>query len=102
MKSSALYYPLLLVCRHAYTIIILFVSGMSFLYFSISYTLHPLHDLPSLFFRVFFFLLFVCLVNGPSEAINLIRKREKPLALYVFTNDSNVKAMFETQTSSGT
>ncbi|XP_044253452.1 aldehyde dehydrogenase, dimeric NADP-preferring-like [Tribolium madens] len=40
-------------------------------------------------------------VNSPLEAINFINKRDKPLALYVFTNRKDVKELFLNNTSSG-
>ncbi|KAL3273301.1 hypothetical protein HHI36_014754 [Cryptolaemus montrouzieri] len=40
-------------------------------------------------------------VNNASEAINFINEREKPLALYVFSNDGEIVDLFEKQTSSG-
>lgn len=40
-------------------------------------------------------------VSGVEEAVYFINKCEKPLAVYVFTHDSNVKRRFEEQTSSG-
>ena len=35
------------------------------------------------------------------QAINLINKREKPLALYVFSEHKEVQEQFKTRTSSG-
>lgn len=40
-------------------------------------------------------------VKDHDEAIEFINEREKPLALYVFTNDSNVFEAFKQKTSSG-
>lgn len=40
-------------------------------------------------------------VNSADEAIDFIKKREKPLALYVFTKSSKVKEAFLSDTSSG-
>lgn len=40
-------------------------------------------------------------VDSPLEAINFINKREKPLALYLFTNRKDVKELFLNNTSSG-
>lgn len=40
-------------------------------------------------------------VRNAQEAIDFINQREKPLALYVFTNDSDVKKEFIEKTSSG-
>ena len=33
-------------------------------------------------------------VNSASEAIEFINKREKPLTLYLFSEDSNIQEMF--------
>ncbi|CAG9812694.1 unnamed protein product [Phaedon cochleariae] len=40
-------------------------------------------------------------VKDENEAIEFINDREKPLALYIFTNSSKVKKMFLERTSSG-
>ncbi|XP_044759412.1 aldehyde dehydrogenase family 3 member A2-like isoform X2 [Coccinella septempunctata] len=40
-------------------------------------------------------------VNNAAEAISFINAREKPLALYVFSNDKSLVNLFEEQTSSG-
>ncbi|XP_056632698.1 aldehyde dehydrogenase, dimeric NADP-preferring-like isoform X1 [Diorhabda sublineata] len=40
-------------------------------------------------------------VRNAQEAIDFINAREKPLALYLFTNDGNVKKDFMERTSSG-
>ncbi|XP_006893309.1 PREDICTED: aldehyde dehydrogenase family 3 member B1-like [Elephantulus edwardii] len=40
-------------------------------------------------------------VQGPDEAVDFIRRREKPLALYAFSNDSEVVDQMLQQTSSG-
>lgn len=40
-------------------------------------------------------------VDNAAEAINFINAREKPLALYVFSNDKSIVNLFEKQTSSG-
>jgi len=40
-------------------------------------------------------------VKSPEEAIALIRSREKPLALYCFSNDSSVVKRFLRETTSG-
>jgi hypothetical protein len=40
-------------------------------------------------------------VANYNEAINFINQREKPLALYVFSNDNNVNEEFKERTSSG-
>lgn len=40
-------------------------------------------------------------ITSATEAIGFINAREKPLALYVFTNSKEVKNMFLTNTSSG-
>jgi len=40
-------------------------------------------------------------VESTEEAINIINARDKPLALYVFTDRENVQEMFKKQTSSG-
>ena len=40
-------------------------------------------------------------VDSASEAIDFINHREKPLTLYLFTEDSHIQEMFMSQTSSG-
>lgn len=40
-------------------------------------------------------------VDGAAEAIAFINARDKPLSLYVFSNDEQVRVDFTTQTSSG-
>ncbi|MDO5645905.1 MAG: aldehyde dehydrogenase family protein [Dermabacter sp.] len=40
-------------------------------------------------------------VSGPDEAIDIITAREKPLTLYVFTDDPDVEQAFVDKTSSG-
>lgn len=40
-------------------------------------------------------------VNNAADAISFVNGREKPLALYVFSNDKNIVGLFEKQTSSG-
>lgn len=40
-------------------------------------------------------------VNSASEAIEFISQREKPLTLYVFTEDKSVQTKFINGTSSG-
>jgi len=40
-------------------------------------------------------------VNTVKEAVDFINKREKPLTLYVFSNDKATQEVFKTQTSSG-
>lgn len=46
-------------------------------------------------------LLPILTVNNEDEAIRLINSREKPLSLYVFSNDKKVRHRFMTETSSG-
>ncbi len=43
----------------------------------------------------------IVVVGNHTEAINFINQREKPLALYVFSNDTNIVEEFKEQTSSG-
>ncbi|XP_059471567.1 aldehyde dehydrogenase, dimeric NADP-preferring-like [Neocloeon triangulifer] len=43
----------------------------------------------------------VVVVDGPAKAVELIRTRGKPLAVYVFSNDRATQDLFVTQTSSG-
>lgn len=43
----------------------------------------------------------IVIVANHTEAINFINQREKPLALYVFSNDTSVVEEFKEQTSSG-
>ena len=40
-------------------------------------------------------------VESTEEAIKVINSRDKPLALYVFTDRENVQEMFKKQTPSG-
>jgi aldehyde dehydrogenase (NAD+) len=40
-------------------------------------------------------------VSGPDAALAAIKRREKPLAMYVFTNSAAVKKTFETRTTAG-
>ncbi len=40
-------------------------------------------------------------IGSPEEAIDFINDRDKPLALYVFSEDENVRTQFTAQTSSG-
>ncbi len=40
-------------------------------------------------------------MKGPDEAINIISKEPKPLALYVFTNNKAVQEKMVSETSSG-
>lgn len=40
-------------------------------------------------------------VSGPDQAIAQVRAGDKPLSLYVFSNDPQVRTAFEEQTSSG-
>ena len=40
-------------------------------------------------------------VESTEEAIKIVNSRDKPLALYVFTDRENVQDMFKKQTSSG-
>ena len=40
-------------------------------------------------------------VDSPEEAIDFINGREKPLTMYIFSNDKNVVKLFLEQTSSG-
>ena len=37
-----------------------------------------------------------------SDAIDFVNSMNKPLALYLFTNDKNLKAQFSNETSAGT
>ena len=40
-------------------------------------------------------------VNSASEAIDFINKREKPLTLYVYSEDKKIQENFMSRTSSG-
>ncbi|KAB0793510.1 hypothetical protein PPYR_13130 [Photinus pyralis] len=43
----------------------------------------------------------IIVINNPQEAISFINAREKPLSLYVFTNDADTKELFLNNTLSG-
>ena len=40
-------------------------------------------------------------VNSPEEAINFINQGEKPLTMYVYSEDKHIQNMFIEETSSG-
>lgn len=40
-------------------------------------------------------------VNSASEAVDFINRREKPLTLYLYSEDTNIQKKFMEQTSSG-
>ncbi|XP_015838076.1 aldehyde dehydrogenase, dimeric NADP-preferring-like [Tribolium castaneum] len=58
-------------------------------------------DDPVMLEEIFGPILPIVTVNSPLEAINFINERDKPLALYVFTNRKDVKELFLNNTSSG-
>ncbi|KAJ1521341.1 hypothetical protein ONE63_003017 [Megalurothrips usitatus] len=60
-----------------------------------------LPDDPVMAEEVFGPVLPVYTVAGPTEAVNFINSRDKPLALYVFTRDPEERDMFLSNTSSG-
>merc|ERR1719158_2378862 len=41
------------------------------------------------------------IVTSPQEAVKFIVSRDKPLSLYVFSNDKKVQKLFQSETSSG-
>jgi aldehyde dehydrogenase (NAD+) len=58
-------------------------------------------DAPIMNEEIFGPLLPIITVKGPDEAIDIISKEPKPLALYVFTNNKTVQEKMVSETSSG-
>lgn len=64
--------------------------------------LNPELDSPLMTDEIFGPLLPVIEVDTMAQAVDLVNEREKPLALYLFSNNQNTIDMVKTQTSSGT
>jgi aldehyde dehydrogenase (NAD+) len=70
-------------------------------FISLTVILNPKEDAPIMKEEIFGPILPVVSVNSIDEAIQYVNAREKPLALYIFSNDTSVAEKVLYQTSSG-